>query len=158
MSKVFGEILSSLRREKGYSQREASADLGISQALLSHYENSAREPKLEFIAKVCDYYDVSVDYILGRDKEKKPRVIPSPQDCENSPTFLLAIDDVFEFLVETGDPELFADVIDYLTVFIDNITHILREPLSPYEPSREVKLRLAEEQYIDRIKKINLTA
>jgi len=66
MKSAFSETLSSLRREKGLSQRNAAAELGISQALLSHYENGAREPKLEFVVKACNYYDVSADYILGR--------------------------------------------------------------------------------------------
>jgi len=66
MKTAFPEILSSLRREKGLSQRKAAADLGISQALLSHYENDAREPKLEFVIKACNYYDVTADYMLGR--------------------------------------------------------------------------------------------
>ena len=35
--------LSSLRKEKGLSQKEAAAGLGVSQALLSHYENGIRE-------------------------------------------------------------------------------------------------------------------
>ena len=41
--------LSRLRREKGVSQRKAASDLNISQALLSHYENGAREPGLAFV-------------------------------------------------------------------------------------------------------------
>ena len=71
--KSFGMILSSLRKETGLSQRQAAFDLGISQALLSHYENGAREPKLEFVVKACDYYDVSADYILGRNAERGSR-------------------------------------------------------------------------------------
>ena len=63
-------ILSSLRKETGRSQRQAASDLGVSQALLSHYENGAREPKLEFVVKACDYYCVSADYILGRNDER----------------------------------------------------------------------------------------
>ena len=48
------------------SQRTAAADLGISQALLSHYENGIREPGLSFVVRACDYYHVSADFILGR--------------------------------------------------------------------------------------------
>ena len=66
----FAVTLGELRREKGLSQRQAAAELGISQAVLSHYENDAREPKLEFVVKVCDYYKVTTDYILGRTKER----------------------------------------------------------------------------------------
>jgi len=66
----FAVVLGKLRREKGLSQRQAATELGISQALLSHYENDAREPKLDFVVKVCDYYEVTTDYILGRTKER----------------------------------------------------------------------------------------
>jgi len=74
MKSGFGVTLSALRREKGLSQRSAASDLGVSQALLSHYENGAREPKLEFVVKACDYYCVTADYILGRveDRDEKP--------------------------------------------------------------------------------------
>ena len=62
----FSEVLSSLRKESGRSQRKAAADLNISQALLSHYEKGIREPRLEFVVRACEYYGVSADYLLGR--------------------------------------------------------------------------------------------
>ena len=62
----FCDILAELRRRKGVSQRRAAADLMISQALLSHYENGAREPGLPFVCRACDYYGVTADYLLGR--------------------------------------------------------------------------------------------
>ena len=62
----FSRTLSLLRQERGVSQRTAAGDLGISQALLSHYENGIREPGLAFVVKACDYYHVSADFILGR--------------------------------------------------------------------------------------------
>ena len=70
MKSKFAETLGKLRREKGLSQRQAAADFGISQAVLSHYENDAREPKLEFVIKACEYYSVTADYILGRTNER----------------------------------------------------------------------------------------
>ncbi|MCI8819162.1 MAG: helix-turn-helix transcriptional regulator [Oscillibacter sp.] len=66
MSSEFSRTLSLLRQEKGVSQRVAAGELGISQALLSHYENGIREPGLAFVVKACDYYGVSADFILGR--------------------------------------------------------------------------------------------
>jgi len=66
----FAANLGKLRREKGLSQRQAAAELGVSQALLSHYENDSREPRLDFVLKICDYYAVTTDYILGRTKER----------------------------------------------------------------------------------------
>ena len=66
MNRSFPEILSALRKERSINQRTAAQDLGISQALLSHYENGAREPGLGFVCRACDYYGVSADYLLGR--------------------------------------------------------------------------------------------
>lgn len=66
MNADFSRTLALLRQEKEISQRKAAADLGISQALLSHYENGAREPGLNFVCRVCDYYNVTADYLLGR--------------------------------------------------------------------------------------------
>jgi len=65
MERGFSQIMSELRRERGLSQRSAAADLHISQALLSHYENGAREPGLSFVCRACRYYGVSADYLLG---------------------------------------------------------------------------------------------
>ncbi len=68
MENDFCRILAELRRERGLSQRHAAADLNISQALLSHYENGAREPGLQFVCRACDYYGVTADYLLGREE------------------------------------------------------------------------------------------
>ena len=53
MNNTFGSIISYLRKEKGISQKQASSDLGISQALLSHYEKGIRECGLDFVVKDC---------------------------------------------------------------------------------------------------------
>ena len=68
--------LSQLRREKGVSQRKAASDLHISQALLSHYENGAREPGLAFVCRACDYYGVTADFLLGRTSSNGESVSP----------------------------------------------------------------------------------
>jgi len=70
MREDFSRTLSLLRQERGISQRKAAADLGISQALLSHYENGVREPGLNFVTKACDYYHVSADFMLGRSLDR----------------------------------------------------------------------------------------
>lgn len=66
MATDFSRVLAFLRKERGLSQRNAAEALGISQALLSHYETGAREPGLPFIVRACDFYGVSADYMLGR--------------------------------------------------------------------------------------------
>jgi transcriptional regulator with XRE-family HTH domain len=75
----FSRTLSLLRQERGVSQRTAAGDLGISQALLSHYENGIREPGLSFVVKACDYYHVSADFILGRTLSRDGSMLTSEE-------------------------------------------------------------------------------
>ena len=69
MERGFSQTMSELRKERHLNQRAAAADLGISQALLSHYETGAREPGLDFVCRACKYYHVSADYLLGLTEE-----------------------------------------------------------------------------------------
>ncbi len=66
----FPKIISELRKKKGVSQKQAAIDLGISQALLSHYEKGIRECGLDFLITLSNYYDVSCDYLLGKKAPK----------------------------------------------------------------------------------------
>ena len=78
MNSDFPRILTLLRKERGISQKQAAAQLGVSQALLSHYEKGIRECGLDFVVRVSDFYGVSCDYLLGRspDPGRKEPVQP----------------------------------------------------------------------------------
>lgn len=89
MKEDFARILTMLRKERNISQREAAKELGISQALLSHYEIGRRGCNLEFVIKVADYYSVSCDYLLGRSPDKdgamiKVEDIPEPDAVKDN--------------------------------------------------------------------------
>lgn len=58
--------LKQLRISKGYKQVFLQASTGIEQSLLSKYETGERNPSIEAIIKLADFYDVSIDYILCR--------------------------------------------------------------------------------------------
>ena len=81
----FSRALSLLRHEKGVSQRIAAQDLGVSQALLSHYENGIREPGLNFVRKACNYYNVSADFLLGRTLSRDGTVILDADTLSDDP-------------------------------------------------------------------------
>lgn len=66
MTNKFAIRMTELRSHRGVSQKDAAEALGISQALLSHYEKGIRECGLDFLLKAAAYYDVSCDYLLGR--------------------------------------------------------------------------------------------
>ena len=48
----FNRIIKLLRKERGITQKQAAEDLGVSQALLSHYEKGIRECGLDFVVRV----------------------------------------------------------------------------------------------------------
>ena len=84
----FSRIITLLRKEKGVTQKQAAEDLGVSQALLSHYEKGIRECGLEFVVRVADYYGVSCDYLLGRSADRSGLTlsvedIPSPEGAKD---------------------------------------------------------------------------
>ncbi len=78
----FNRIIKLLRKERGITQKQAAEDLGVSQALLSHYEKGIRECGLDFVVKVADYYNVSCDYLLGRSAERNGMML-SAEDLPN---------------------------------------------------------------------------
>ena len=71
MNRDFSRSITFLRKEKKLSQKQAAQELGVSQALLSHYEKGVRECGLDFVVRAADYYNVSCDYLLGRTAERE---------------------------------------------------------------------------------------
>ena len=64
---MLGKQLKMLREIKKKSQQEVCNSLNIEQSTLANYENDKRTPKLEILIKLAEYYNVSVDYLLGRE-------------------------------------------------------------------------------------------
>ena len=63
--KIFAERLRDLRVEKGVGQNKLAADLGLSNASISYWENGKQEPTASAIVKLAAYFDVPTDYLLG---------------------------------------------------------------------------------------------
>ena len=49
-----------------------AADLKINAGTVANYENEIRQAPYEYLIKFADYFDVSIDYLLGRGEEEKP--------------------------------------------------------------------------------------
>ena len=62
----FGEILTSLREERGIYQKELAAILKVSVGTVSNYENNIHFPDQDALLQLADYFGVTVDYLLGR--------------------------------------------------------------------------------------------
>jgi transcriptional regulator with XRE-family HTH domain len=145
MKPDFAAMLYQLRREKNLSQRKAAEDLGVSQALLSHYENGVREPRLEFVVKACEYYEVSTDYILGRTPEKSyENKVALPCSSEYARRLSDIVSIILSELNEIGDETLSGTAALYLSIASYNVISALQDPLKPYEPLRYAALKTTE--------------
>ncbi len=65
----FNEKLKELRQEKKITQKDVAELLGISTTCYAGYEQAYREPDLKTLKKICIYFDVSADYLLGLEDE-----------------------------------------------------------------------------------------
>lgn len=81
MATVFSNRITSLRKERGLSQKEVAMSLGVSQALLSHYEKGVRECGLDFVLRCANYFGVTTDYLLGKDESKYGMFTPDIEDA-----------------------------------------------------------------------------
>lgn len=78
---VLGDRIKHLREQASLSQKRLAEALGISNVQLSRYETGDRKPDPDTIRQIADYFDVSVDYLLGRDTPSSNR-LPNPDDPE----------------------------------------------------------------------------
>lgn len=67
------ERLRELRKSFGYTQQQVADDLQISRKLLSNYELGIREPNIDMLQTLAEYYLVSVDFIIGASSVENPR-------------------------------------------------------------------------------------
>lgn len=65
----YGDRLRSLREAKGLSQKELADRLNINRSTYARYETSSTQPDYDILNAIANFYDVSVDYLLGRINE-----------------------------------------------------------------------------------------
>lgn len=68
---VFHIRIKAIRDELDISQIKVSADTGIHQSYLSKYENGTLEPSIEQLGILANYYEVSIDWLLGNPHSNK---------------------------------------------------------------------------------------
>ena len=66
------ENIRKLRTDMGYTQKQVAEILGVSQNTYSQYEIGILNYPVDALAKLADFYGVSVDYLLGRTDVKEP--------------------------------------------------------------------------------------
>ena len=136
----FPRMITLLRKEKGLSQKQAALELGVSQALLSHYEKGIRECGLDFAVKIADYYSVSCDYLLGRTADRhgmnfETGFMQNPENKSVSPSntalsankqrIIHSIEIIFGILEQADCKGLNLEISSYLMVSVYKTLRIL---------------------------------
>lgn len=67
----FAQVFNNLLNERGLSNYQISKDTGISDSLIGYWRQGKRVPQADNLAKIADYLDCSVDYLLGRTDNPK---------------------------------------------------------------------------------------
>lgn len=85
---MIGRRIKDLRREKDLLQKDLANELKLSQQTISLYESGKREPDYKTLDTIAKFFDVTIDYILGRTDIKNGVII----DKNNIPEELRNID------------------------------------------------------------------
>ncbi|MGX4598934.1 helix-turn-helix domain-containing protein [Faecalimicrobium sp. JNUCC 81] len=63
---MFGDRLKLLRKNSGHTQKELGEKLNVSGRVIGYYESNDRFPDKDTLTSIADFFDVSLDYLLGR--------------------------------------------------------------------------------------------
>lgn len=118
----FHNIFKQLRISSGYTQIEMSQKLGISRSTIGMYETGAREPDFETLEAIADFFNVDIDYLLGR--TDKTTLLPESSYYFNEDARELA-----EFMFKNPEYKVLFDAsrkvkkedIEFVRQFIDRM-------------------------------------
>ena len=76
------ERIKQLRKKKGISQSELAALIGVKNNTVSTWERGTRKPDFEALDLLSDYFEVSLEYILGNSDKEEARVKPTQKELD----------------------------------------------------------------------------
>lgn len=80
----FKDILKQLRQRRGYSQVQLADMLGVSSGLIGMYEIGKRKPSYEQLEAVADLFNVSIDYLMGKESGSTYYLAPAAAEIASS--------------------------------------------------------------------------
>ena len=79
----FSETLKRLRLEKGLTQGDLAKYSGLKQSSIAMYETGKRNPKIDVLERLADFFNVDIDYLIGK-TDKTTKVIVAPPEPQKS--------------------------------------------------------------------------
>lgn len=130
-----GKVLKKLRMKAHLTQEELALKLGFSVNTIKQYENNKREPRYDFLLKICDYFNVSQDFLKEynfmdiRDVPKihDSRLIPQHKKIKSEENFttLRFFNIIEELIAQNTNSKHVLMVIKHLNCIIDSLQKII---------------------------------
>lgn len=136
----FGKTLKMLRNNRNISAVKLSEDLNIHRGSLSNWETGRRTPDSEMLLKIANYFNVSVDYLLGNDKN----------NTDDTDLFNELKGDNFKFLKKVHDNEMVK--IPVLGAIRAGLPLYADENIIDYEYVHQEELIMGEETFFLEVK------
>lgn len=156
---TFGQRLKELRNERGISQNELSKHIGVSKSSVNMYERDEREPGFETLEAIADFFNVNMDYLLGREPKEPPAsdfseiesIIKKFDPTQFSISARPTLRKILESIANFGSPdaeENFAEIcaevsrtftlsdLEHLTVFTKVLTAAFEKELQLIDASK----------------------
>ncbi|MGR6857727.1 helix-turn-helix domain-containing protein [Bacillus halotolerans] len=112
MTVKFNETLKKLRREKNLSQKELGNKLGLAESTIGMYEQGKRQPDYETLLKIADFFEVTLDFLLGNPKDASSIKEKEATYSISDPDLQIAFKDASDFSEEARRQAI--DFIEYL--------------------------------------------
>lgn len=110
----FKDVLYELRSARHLSQAKLAEKVGLSSAAIGTYENGTRMPSRETQEKLADFFNVSLDYLMGRDSKSiyylNPETAETAQELFDNPDMRVLFD-----AVRDARPEDLKKAAEYLS-------------------------------------------
>lgn len=120
-----------LRQSKGLTLEQLAKELGLVKQTVGHWETGIRVPSLEIAAVIADYFNVSLDYLIGRSNDPilhQPVIVPEPVEDTRSQETYNHDDLLAEIMDKKYDKEYLCQLLESNLVVLTNRE---RKPLTP---------------------------
>jgi len=107
-----GDRLKKIRKEKNLRQIDLASSLGLAQTTIANYEQGTRFPNEKTLSQIADFFNVSLDYLLGRSDTlvNNEDITYQQSDINENTEFLLLRKKYFDFVL-SGDKDLATKLI-----------------------------------------------
>ncbi len=129
-SENLGTILKKVRKEKGLTQKDVAEGIHVDQSVISSWERGTGNPTFLNVYKLCQFFDMTIDELLGIERKKKPITLIITQDViEKLFSVTQEFEEALAFIFPTQETKLhqkweeMKQIHDLLFYSIDRSSH-----------------------------------